>query len=464
MPPARKPPSSSRVARSARLGGLVAGQGARWAGGQALDKLRSDEGREDARRDRTMAIAEEIVDQLGKMKGAAMKVGQVLSTVDLPTLAPEDAERFKGKLAALRDQAPSVPFKALEKLLREEWGESPSSVLAELDPEPAAAASIGQVHRGVTKEGQDVAVKIQYPGIAEAVDSDMRNLRLLLPLVKRLAPNLEGGALMDELRERVAEECDYELEAQQHRRVARTWRRHPYIFVPDVYTDISTRRVLVTDWVDGLAFPRVREQPEDVRDRVGEILFRFYYGTVRLMHSACGDPHPGNYLLRPDGSVGFLDFGLMRKLPPGHLEREAEVVRAIISDDPERLKEVMDGLGYLPVPEQIDPKVLWSYMMAAGDWMLRDPQPRRLDPALARSMILELNSREHVALVRKMGMPAEVLLLRRMENLLFTVCTDLRARADWRAITQEIVAGEPPATQLGMIDAAWRAERHGAAA
>ena len=187
------------------------------------------------------------------MRGAAMKVGQVLSTIDFTALPEDERENFKQTLATLRDDVPPLPFKQVEKLLREELGEKPSAVFAEFEEEAFAAASIGQVHRAVTRDGQPVAVKVQYPGVAEAVDTDLRNLTLLLPLVKRLAPGLDVKALYAELRERIAEELDYELEAQNQRAVARAHRGHPFAHVPEVHTELSSRRVLVTDLLRGRA-------------------------------------------------------------------------------------------------------------------------------------------------------------------------------------------------------------------
>src|SRR4051794_6093049 len=146
------------------------------------------------------------------MKGAAMKVGQVLSTIEFPGMEDEGAERIQRRMAELRDNAPSVPWPRLEKLMAAEWGQPVSKVLADIEPDAMAAASIGQVHRATTHEGREVAVKVQYPGIAEAVDADLRNLGLLMPLLARLAPGLDTKALAAELRERISEELDYELE------------------------------------------------------------------------------------------------------------------------------------------------------------------------------------------------------------------------------------------------------------
>jgi predicted unusual protein kinase regulating ubiquinone biosynthesis (AarF/ABC1/UbiB family) len=172
-------PISSRLRRTSRLGGLVAVQGGRIAGGRALDRVRSDEGRDRAQAARTADVVEQIVVQLGTMKGAAMKIGQVISTVEFPGMEAEAGERIQRRLAELRDAAPTVQWPKMEKLMVAEWGEPVAAVLADIEPEAMAAASIGQVHRATTRDGADVAVKVQYPGIAEAVEADLRNLRVL---------------------------------------------------------------------------------------------------------------------------------------------------------------------------------------------------------------------------------------------------------------------------------------------
>src|ERR671916_328547 len=307
-------PPPSRLSRPARLGGLVAGQSARWVGTRAANVVRSPDRADEAAGERAAALARELVEQLGQMRGAAMKVGQVLSTIDF---------------TALRDDVPPLPFKQVEKLLRDELGEKPSTIFAAFEEEAFAAASIGQVHRAVTREGRAVAVKVQYPGVAEAVDTDLRNLTLLLPLVRRLAPGLDVKALYAELRERIAEELDYELEAQNQRAVARAHRGHPFAHVPEVLTELSSRRVLVTELIEGARFEEVKALDEPTRDRFAEIVFRFYFGLVHHTGRVSGDPHPGNYLLLDDVRVGFLDFGLMRVLERSYLDREASVAAAI---------------------------------------------------------------------------------------------------------------------------------------
>jgi predicted unusual protein kinase regulating ubiquinone biosynthesis (AarF/ABC1/UbiB family) len=306
---------SSRLGRGARLGGL----------GVRVAVNRGD----------PVQAADQLVATLGTMKGAAMKFGQVLSTIDLEAVPEDRREEVKAKLAQLRDAAPSVPFAKLRRLIDAEVG----SAFAEIDAEPLAAASIGQVHRAVTRDGREVALKVQYPGVAEAVDADLRNLGLLLPLVRRLAPSLDAKPLLAEVRDRVGEELDYELEAQNHRAVARAFRGHPFIRVPAVDTSLSTRRVLVTELVRGRGFAEVKHLGDGERARFAETVVRFFFGLLARESLCAGDPHPGNYLLLDDGAVAFLDFGLVRRVPADVLAHEQALAAAVVARDGDAMRE-----------------------------------------------------------------------------------------------------------------------------
>lgn len=434
----------------------------RWAGGR-LDGRGTESERQRRRGDRVVATIDSLVDQLSVMRGAAMKAGQVLSTIEFPGLDPDQSEYLQGRLASLRDDVPAVSWKEIRGVLAAEWGSEPEQVLASIDPEPAAAASIGQVHRGRSHEGAEVAVKVQYPGIAEAVESDMRNLRLLSPVLKRLMPGLEIKDVLAELAERITAECDYELEAAGHRRLARFWRDHPFIRVPAVDTSLSRRRVLVTEWVDGLGFEEVAEQPDDVRDRYAEIVYRFFYANAAELDQALGDPHPGNYLLCEDDRVAFFDFGMIRQLPREYLRREALVFAAIRDSDAPALARAMRELGYLPGPSvEWNGDLLLEQMRQAGWWFLGS-EPLRLAPEdlwRGTESLREEGGAEAFAQMRRMTLPIEALLLRRMEGLLFQIASTLRAEADWGALLGELLEGGEPVTELGVEHAAWLASHH----
>ncbi len=447
-------PPTSRIARTRRFGGLVAGQGLRWAGTRAANTLRSDERADAATGERAAATARELVKQLGQMRGAAMKVGQVLSTVDFTAIPESEREEFRATLAALRDDVPPLPFKAIEKLLRDELGVPLKEAFAEFEREAFAAASIGQVHRATTADGRAVAVKVQYPGIAEAVETDLRNAQLLFPLVKRLAPGLDVKALADELRERIGDELDYEVEAQNHRAMARGWRGHPFVYVPAVDTNLSRRRVLVTELIEGRKFEAVKQLSEAERDRFGEILFRFFFGTLKHLRRAAGDPHPGNYLLLDDGRVGFLDFGLMRVVDADYLERERAVGRAVDARDAQAVHAGLTALGYLPDPGRFDPDALLEQVLIANEWHL-EPGFRRLSPGYIAEVIERGSSPRaaHFDQMRHQTIPPQALLIRRMEGLVMSVLGDLRAGADWHALGAEYWSDAPPSTPLGEQDA-----------
>ncbi|MBV8997698.1 MAG: AarF/ABC1/UbiB kinase family protein [Solirubrobacterales bacterium] len=464
-PEARKLPTG-RVARTARVGGLVTGQGMRWAGMRAANRVRTPERAAAAEKERTAALVNELVEQLGRMRGAAMKVGQVISMVEFDGLAPEQQDELQRKLATLRDGIPPIPFPRLEKLLRKELGAPLRDVFSDFDERAFAAASIGQVHRARTVDGDEVVVKVQYPGVAEAVETDLRNAMLLVPLVKRLAPGLDAKALAAEMRERIAEELDYELEAHTQRRIERLTRGHPFISVPRVHTDLSSRRVLVSDYVEGERFEVVRRADEARRDRYAEIVFRFFFGLLYRDRIALGDPHPGNYLLRPDGRVGFLDFGLLRDIDAGRVAAEAAIATAVRDDDAQGLKAALVAGGYLPSEraDAVDADFALRLMRQAIKWYAVPGQRRfsgsghehrgrdrgRLDGEQRADIKTQIN---------QFTMPPDAILIRRMHGVVAIVLHTLRAGADWGAIAGEYLHGAPPATPLGEAEAGFLARR-----
>jgi predicted unusual protein kinase regulating ubiquinone biosynthesis (AarF/ABC1/UbiB family) len=451
------------VTRTARLGRVAVGGAARWTGDR-LDSRGTPEEQQRRRGDRIVATIDALVDQLAVMRGAAMKAGQVLSTIEFPGLDEAQSAHLQQRLASLRDSVPPVSWPQMRKVIAADWEEAPERRLASIDTVPAAAASIGQVYRARTHEGADVAIKVQYPSIADTVEADMRSLRLVTPLLRQLMPGLEVRDVLDELRERIVEECDYELEASNHRRVERYWRGHPFVRVPAVDTTLSRRRVLVTEWIDGIGFDEVLTQPEAVRDRYAQIVYRFFYGTAAELGLTLGDPHPGNYLLCPDGRVAFFDFGMMRRLPPDYLRREAVIARAMRESDAAGVLAGMGALGYLPGdPSGWDGELLLEYMREISWWLYSD-EPVRLAPEDlwgSTEVLRGEDSRGQIAQLRRMTLPAEALLLRRMEGLMFQTATALRASAPWGRLLEELIERGEPVGELGAQHAAWLADRGG---
>ncbi len=444
----------SRVRRTAKIGTLAAGQAARQLGTRTANVARSEGSSNRALERRQLQAAEQIVAALGTMKGAAMKLGQVLSFLDVGLVPEEYREEFQAKLAALRDSAPNVRFSDMKKVIASQLEAPLDEVFANFDETPIAAASIGQVYRARLENGRDVAVKVQYPGVAEAVRADMANLGLILRLVKRIAPGLDPKAIGDEIRARIDEELDYELEAANQRSLARIFRGHPFISVPDVVGRLSRERVLVSDFVEGLGFERVRELDQATRDRVGEIVFRFFFGCLYRHGQFSGDPHPGNFLLRGDGGVAFLDFGLFKRMPAAAVELELECQRAGIAGDGERLRDLLAGAGFLREPERFKPESLIEQFHGSTWWYTTDEEIE-LTPEIATQVAIDISDprSSYFAQMRHETLPPDHLFGRRMELLTLAVLSQLRARNNWHVIAREWIYGDPPRTELGEAEA-----------
>jgi predicted unusual protein kinase regulating ubiquinone biosynthesis (AarF/ABC1/UbiB family) len=440
-----------RVRRSAKLGSIVGVQGARYAGTKATNVGRSEESSKERLEQRHIETAMKMVGALGQMKGAAMKLGQFASFIDTEFIPDEYREIYQEQLAKLRTDAPAMPWEKVEKVLEEEYdGEPLAELFAEFEPEAFAAASIGQVHRAELLDGRTVAVKIQYPGIAEALDADLRNAGTIVRLARALAPGLDAKAIAKELRERVMEELDYEYEAQNQRTFSRAYRDHPFIYVPEVITRLSRRRVLVTELVEGLDFEQVKELPHSERSRFGEIVFRGSFGSIYHLQHFNADPHPGNYILMADGRVAFIDFGMTKKLDHEQIVLEQRAFDAASREEPEAFRQALHDLGFVKNPSKLDAERLLEHMRAVGGWYIED---REIEISARRVMkIIESTNdprSEYYDLMRREAMPADELMGRRMEIGVVAVLGQLQAKRNWHRIMREWIYADPPATPLG---------------
>jgi predicted unusual protein kinase regulating ubiquinone biosynthesis (AarF/ABC1/UbiB family) len=450
----RKIPQT-RIGRSTKLGTAIGTQATRYAGTAAANVVRSEERAQERLETRHLETALKMASVLGEMKGAAMKIGQMASFIDADFLPPEYREIYQDQLSKLRTRAPAMPWEKVARVLEEEYDESPERVFASIEEEAFAAASIGQVHRATLRDGTKVAVKVQYPGIADALESDMANAGILVRLAKLLAPGLDAKAVASELRERVLEELDYEYEAQNQRAFARAYEGHPFIFVPKVHSRLSRRRVLVSDYVEGRDFEEVKHLDQDERDIFGEIVFRFCFGSIYHLQHFNADTHPGNYLLMEDGRVAFLDFGMTKKLTPQQIQLEQRAVDAAARDDPEALRVALHDLGFVNDPRKVDAERLMEHVRMVGGWYLQEGEVR-ISPKRVMKMI-EVTSdprSDFYDLVRKESLPADELMGRRMETGLLAVLAQLRATANWHRIMREWVYADPPSTVLGEVE--WR--------
>ena len=348
--------SSSR--RTLRLLGLPAWAMAdsvrgivRRARGEDPDRVRQDLRREAAERTRQT---------LGDLKGGALKAGQLLSTVEM--LFPSDPEEtWRTTLTGLQQDVPALPFDDVEPVLRREIGDSWSDVLVDLDPTAAAAASLGQVHRARDRQGRDVAVKIQYPGVAEALAADVRTLSVVSQTVARLAPRIALPPLVSELRVRLLEELDYVHEAAAQRVFSRAYADDEAVHVPHVVA--ATERVLVSEWMDGTALATVATSADQrTRDEVALQYQRFMLSGPQRTGRLHTDPHPGNFRLLDDGRLGVLDFGSTLAMPGGLPDSFGRLIGALQSRDPASVSATLREAGLVRPDQRIEVEKLMDYL------------------------------------------------------------------------------------------------------
>lgn len=451
---------TGRIRRSTQVGRLAATQAAKQMGTRAANLTRGEDAAQEALSRRQLETAEQIVAALGTMKGAAMKLGQTLSFMDVGLVPEEFREDFQAKLAELRDAAPKVSFKEMKKVIENEYGDKLDDVFETFDPVPIAAASIGQVYKARLHDGRDVAVKVQYPGIAAAVRADMQNLGLILRLMKSVAPGLDPKAMGQEIRERIDEELDYELEASNQKTLARIYRGHPFIVVPDVVTSLSREKVIISEFVSGRGFEECKQLPDEERNRIGEIIFRFYFGSMYRHHQFSGDPHPGNSMLLDDGRMAFLDFGLFKRLPKEVAEFELQIQRLGIERKGEELIEHLSRGGWISGKKDYEPDEILQQFDEFIGWYTRDEEIR-LSPGYATKVMLEMSDprSSFFGKMRHETLPPDHVFGRRVEMLTLAVIGQLRATANWGAIAREWIFGDAPRTELGRQEAEFHAQR-----
>jgi predicted unusual protein kinase regulating ubiquinone biosynthesis (AarF/ABC1/UbiB family) len=439
---------------------LAARGGARYAGNAPRLFAAAGERRQQLREDLALQTAEDVVATLGAMKGVMMKIGQMASYVD-DGLSPA----VRHTLARLQDSVPPMNPELAASVVEEELGAPPERAFARWDPRPIAAASIGQVHRAVTLDGRAVAVKVQYLGIAETIAADLRNVALLRRMLRIAAPAQDADALLSEVRDRVLEEVDYRREAASQRLLAAYYDGHPTIAVPGIITELSTRRIMVSELSGGARFAELATWPQHERDLAAETIYRFVFRSLYQVRAFNGDPHPGNYLFQRGGRVTFLDFGLVRHFSPAELQPLMQMARTIcVEHDPEAFRRSLEDAGFLRSGAPISTQAIVEHLAVFYD-TLREPGPLTITSEYASSVVRRFfDVRSPVAAY--ISVPRPYVILQRINLGLFAVLGELSATADWRAISEEIwpfVRGRA-ATPMGESEAAWLARRHAAAA
>jgi predicted unusual protein kinase regulating ubiquinone biosynthesis (AarF/ABC1/UbiB family) len=434
---------------------LVARGGARYATSAPRLFAAAGEHRQQLRQDLALETAEDVAQTLGAMKGVLMKIGQMASYVD-EGLSPS----VRRTLSRLQDSVPPMSAELAAGVIEAELGLPPERAFAQWDPDPIAAASIGQVHRAMTLDGRAVAVKVQYPGIAEAIAADLDNVALLRRMLRITAPAQDVDALIAELRERVLEELDYRREAANQALFAEFYEGHPTICVPKVVGELSTRRMVTSELAVGSRFADLVGLSRRERDLAAETIYRFVFRSLYGLHAFNGDPHPGNYLFHGDGRVTFLDFGLVKHFTPDELRPLMQMARNLcVRNDPEEFRRSMEMAGFLRPGAPLSTEDVVEHL-AVFYATIREPGPLTIKPDYSSAVVRRFfDVRSPVA--EYVSIPRSYVVLQRINLGLFAVLGELSATADWRSIAEEIwpfVQG-PPSTPMGQAERAWQARR-----
>lgn len=451
------PLNAQRALRLARLGQrrAVDGLKTQWRG-RALDP----QARSELRQGYAIRSAEDAAKEFGQLKGAAMKLGQLLS-YQIDAL-PEPAQRA---LASLRADAPPMDPRLAAEVIHAELGAPPQLLFREWEPEPIAAASIGQVHRAVLDDGTVVALKVQYPGIAESIESDLRGARWLHRIISSVAwQNLDVDAIVDELRERLLEEVDYRVEATRQRRFAARYQGHPFIAIPAVIDDFCTDRVLTTEWVDGVDWDGLRAQPDRDQQWAAESIFRFTQASIYLAREFHGDPHPGNFRFGSParhGHVTVFDFGLVKELSDADCEALWPIIDPLLAQDREAVAELAVEAGFLPADHHLSTDHLWDYLQGPYVPFLTDRFTYNTDFTQQTLQRMTDPRGDYLDVMNTVSMPASFTVLDRVVWGLTALLGQLDADNTWRAILAEYREGAPPSTELGRQEARWAQTRGG---
>ncbi len=436
---------TSRVRRSIGPARLIGGAAARWA----TTYLYRGEKRQAMRQQAMLRTAEDVTRTMGEMKGAAMKLGQVLSL--MAGVLPEE---MAAQLATLQSNAPPMAYGLVEQVFEREYGRSPERVFRKFQKEPFAAASIGQVHRAELRDGTPVAVKVQYPGVRQAIEHDLANVGMMIGLGGFLARGLDTQTIVKELKEGIRAELDYLHEAAWQQRFFDAFEGHGFVRVPRVYHELTTSTVLVQEYIKGRPFASARGLPKAERDRLGEIIYRFCFGSLYRHRLFNGDPHPGNYLLLDDGKVAFVDYGCVAEFSDDVVTAFKRLIRALLAGDTEEWRRSTEAVGILHAGAPFTTRELYDHMHWYWAPILGDRV--EFTPDLAAEMVRRNTMTTGMGgqINKHCNVPEGMVFLTRINFGLAGLLAGLGAAGPWRAIVEEYVEGRPPSTELGRISAA----------
>jgi len=452
--------SKRRLGRNTEIARLGARVGATYASTAARKIFVSAERKQELDRERELKTAAEIAERLGNMKGALMKLGQMASYLDngLP-------EPLRLALAELQNNAPPMSGALAREVIESELGKPIGDLFVEFDDSPIASASIGQVHRAIivdpeTRGQRAVAVKVQYPGVAEAIASDLKNADLLGAIISFGFKAFEPDEMVAEIKERLTEELDYTREARNQQEFADFYAGHPFVNVPNVVTHLSSPRVLTTDLVTGSTWAELMTQPQEVRDRAAEAIFRFVFRSLYRFRAFNGDPHPGNYVFHLDDPrnirISFLDYGLVKHFTEDEMTIFKNMISAAaINHDDAEFRTIIENAGLLKPDAPVTTDQIGDYFSHFYA-PVRESHVMHWTPEYSSSIVRHTFDRTS-PIANYASVPRAFVFIQRINLGLYALLGELRATGNYRRIAEELwpMVNAGPSTPLGEAEAAW---------
>jgi predicted unusual protein kinase regulating ubiquinone biosynthesis (AarF/ABC1/UbiB family) len=415
---------TSRLGRNVRLVAASFRVAGRWVARTLRRLISSQRKRAELEQRYHDETARQVLESMGNMKGALMKLGQIASFMDESLPAP-----YQEQLAKLQAQAPPMPYEAVAQVIHDELGKEPEALFARFDRTPLAAASIGQVHRARLFDGAEVVVKVQYPGVGAAIAADLANVGVLFAMARVVTPNVDAKPLVEELRSRLLEELDYGLEAEHQELFRRLFADKPHVVIPRVHGKHSSRRVLTTDFVAGRSFyDFVRSATEAEKKQAVLTIREFVFDSLWFHHVFNGDPHPGNYLFLDDGRVAFLDFGCVKRFDPQFIADFQVLNRAYLTGDMDTYFQQFCRMGF--VKPGYEAKVDREWLRDYARWfylpILKDEE-FRFTPEYCKQALAQMFGDN----MTKLNMPPDYLMLNRITFGLNSILSRLGACENW---------------------------------
>jgi predicted unusual protein kinase regulating ubiquinone biosynthesis (AarF/ABC1/UbiB family) len=447
-----------RIRRTMPLAGFTA----RAAGGRLVAGLREKAGDTGAVERFHERTAERYTELLGHSKGVLMKAGQIFSTLD--TSLSGSLTPYARALTRLQTQSPPMDARVARRVLEDNLGRSVGELFTEFDDKPISSASIGQVHRAVLHDGRRVAVKIQYPGVAQAIRDDLANTELLSTFL-RVALSATGlnspadlRGIAGEISDRISEELDYRIEAANIRAFRYLYRDHPFIRVPELVDEASGNQVVTMTFVDGISWAEAQSANQDLKDTWAEALWRFVYGSFQHSSLYHADPHPGNYRFGHDGSIGVVDFGCVKEFQESGRYGWTLMGQAIFEDDRPGLRRLAVEYGVLPSDSNATPNEVHDWITGFSPG-LSLAQPVKYTPKLMEEFLVAVNISNPNAGSRYLTIPPDMFMLSRITMGVTSSMTTLGATVNLQAILSDMAGVAEPTTALGVRHVAWVRER-----